>query len=102
MKRPGVKEDYWTWFILGLILLLGIFTNRILTLLTPVGVLGFNFAFSLVLYQLIHPDIGFLALLWLGIVGIYLSQMRCIRKFDTEKKRWVGEVERRLKMLEGT
>jgi hypothetical protein len=101
MKPSGIKADYWIWLIMGLIFLFGFLTDRILRVLRPAGVLGFNFALSLILYQLLHPDVSFLAVLWLGLVGIYLSQRRCIGKFNTEKEKWVGELERRLKKLEG-
>ncbi|MDI3474275.1 MAG: hypothetical protein PWQ79_294 [Thermococcaceae archaeon] len=98
----GINVDYWIWLTWGLVLLLGIFTDRILRVLRPAEILGINFVLSLILYWLVRPDVGFLAVLWLGLVGIYLAQRRCIRKFNTEKEKWIGELERRLKMLEGT
>ncbi|NJF24145.1 hypothetical protein [Thermococcus sp. Bubb.Bath] len=101
MGPSGINVNYWIWLMVSLIFLFGFLTDRILNLLTPLGVLGVNFALSLVLYLLIHPDVGFIAVLWLGVLGIYLSQRRCIRKFNAEKEKWVREAERRLKRLEG-
>jgi hypothetical protein len=92
MKPAGIKADYWIWFLMGLIIPLGVLTDKLLNIITPSGVLGVNSVLSLILYQLIHPDIGFLVVLWLGLVGIYFSQRMCIRKFNTEKEKWVREL----------
>ncbi|WP_297065942.1 hypothetical protein [Thermococcus sp.] len=90
----ALDSEIKSFLLMSLVIILAVSTHSILKILKPEGVLLINLSTVGFLALKYHPDSVFVVFLAILLFAVYLTQIKCLRRFKEEKERLITEIEK--------